>query len=69
MRQDVTKNLLGGPPPPLATKKVTAPDATDRWGDLPIQAREVFRNEGSRDVPPEYVDWIDAYYKKLNRLK
>lgn len=43
------------------------PDANDRWGDLPIQVREVFRTEGGADLPPEYRDWIDGYYKKLLR--
>jgi hypothetical protein len=39
--------------------------AVDRWGDLPIQVREVFRTEGGADLPPQYPDWIDGYYKKL----
>jgi hypothetical protein len=39
--------------------------AVDRWGDLPIQVREVFRTEGGADLPPQYRDWIDGYYKKL----
>ncbi|MCY2960606.1 MAG: hypothetical protein NTY35_10615 [Planctomycetota bacterium] len=42
-------------------------DARDRWGDLPMHAREVFRNEGGRDMPPLYREWIDAYYKRLNK--
>lgn len=42
-------------------------DARDRWGDLPFHAREVFRNEGGRDMPPLYREWIDAYYKRLNK--
>lgn len=44
-----------------------AQDGRDRWGDLPFHAREVFRNEGGRDMPPLYREWIDAYYKRLNR--
>jgi hypothetical protein len=23
--------------------------------------------EGGRDLPPRYRDWIDAYYRRLNR--
>ncbi len=42
-------------------------DARDRWGDLPMHAREVFRNEGGRDMPPLYREWIDAYYRRLNQ--
>jgi hypothetical protein len=45
----------------------SAQDGRDRWGDLPFHAREVFRNEGGRDMPPLYREWIDAYYKRLNR--
>jgi len=41
-------------------------DPADRWGELPVHARDVFRTEGSEDMPAEYRDWIDAYYKKLN---
>ncbi len=39
----------------------------DRWGELPIYARDLFRAEGGRDLPPQYRDWIDAYYRRLNR--
>jgi hypothetical protein len=42
-------------------------DARDRWGDLPIQVRDVFRNEAGSDLPPQYRDWIDAYYRRLNQ--
>jgi hypothetical protein len=39
----------------------------DRWGELPIYARDLFRAEGGHDLPPQYRDWIDAYYRRLNR--
>lgn len=39
----------------------------DRWGDLPVHARDVFRTEGGGDMPLQYRDWIDAYYRRLNR--
>ena len=42
-------------------------DAVDRWGDLPLHAREVFRVEGGGDLPAQYRAWIDSYYRKLNR--
>jgi len=38
----------------------------DRWGDLPIHVREIFRAEGGRQMPSQYRDWIDAYYRRLN---
>jgi hypothetical protein len=44
-----------------------ASDGKDRWGDLPVHAREVFRSEGGRDLPPLYRDWIDSYYRRLNK--
>ncbi|MBL8863753.1 MAG: hypothetical protein JNK02_17320 [Planctomycetes bacterium] len=56
---DPARGAQGGP--------AGARDGRDRWGDLPVHAREVFRNEGGRDMPPLYRDWIDAYYRRLNR--
>lgn len=38
-----------------------------RWGDLPVHVRELFRAQGGADLPPHYRDWIDAYYRRLNR--
>lgn len=38
-----------------------------RWGDLPVHVRELFRAQGGTDLPPHYRDWIDAYYRRLNR--
>ena len=29
----------------------------------------MFRNKGSDDLPVQYRDWIDAYYRRLNRVK
>ena len=39
----------------------------DEWGMLPAKVQEIFRNEGAGDVPVQYRDWIDAYYRRLNR--
>ena len=39
----------------------------DRWGDLPPHVRDLFRMEGGGDLPPRYRDWIDAYYRRLDR--
>lgn len=41
--------------------------ADGRWGDLPVHVRELFRAQGGADLPPHYRDWIDAYYRRLNR--
>ena len=29
--------------------------------------RDTFRAEGRGDMPARYRDWIDSYYRKLNR--
>ncbi|MDZ4773232.1 MAG: hypothetical protein SGI72_08880 [Planctomycetota bacterium] len=62
------KNQAGGPPPVGGKDSPSTPNAArDRWGDLPVHARDVFRNEGGRDMPVEYRDWIDEYYRRLNK--
>jgi hypothetical protein len=62
------KNQRGGPPNPMDKDQPANPsDQRDRWGDLPVHARDVFRNEGGRDMPVQYREWIDAYYKRLNK--
>jgi hypothetical protein len=56
-----------GKPPALATQKVTVGgNAADRWGDLPVNVRDVFRAQGGSDLPVRYREWIDAYFKRLN---
>ncbi len=62
------KNELSGDPSKRATGAGANTDgARDRWGDLPEHAREVFRMQGGGDLPPRYREWIDAYYKRLNK--
>ena len=41
------------------------PGDQEPWGMLPAKVQEIFRNEGSEDVPVQYRDWIDAYYRRL----
>lgn len=65
-KEDPTQRQ-GGAPPKSATERTAAGNDRDRWGDLPIQVRDVFRSEGGGDLPPQYRDWIDAYYKRLNQ--
>ena len=52
-------NHAGGPANPRA-------DDAERWGELPQRLREVFRNQGGDELPVQYRDWIDAYYRRLN---
>ncbi len=60
-------NVAAQPPPGSATARANAPDANDRWGDLPVYARDVFRAQGGAAFPPHYRDWIDTYHRRLNR--
>ncbi|MCC7011508.1 MAG: hypothetical protein IT454_03005 [Planctomycetes bacterium] len=61
------KNTPGGPPPKQSSSVVDAEKANQQWGDLPPTVRDLFRTEGGGDLPPQYRDWIDAYYRRLNR--
>ena len=62
------ENFGGQEPPPLATDAPASTlDSGDRWGSLPRHAQDVFRSEGGLELPAEYRDWIDAYYRRLNR--
>lgn len=64
------QNRPDGSPSGGASGAPNAPsDGKDRWGDLPVHARDVFRNEGGRDMPVQYRDWIDAYYRRLNQKR
>jgi hypothetical protein len=60
------RNRPGEPPPDGATGSVPPGGGNDRWGDLPVHVRELFRAQGGDDLPPRYRDWIDAYYRRLN---
>ncbi len=62
-------NKSGATPPSAKIALAPKVDSNEHWGDLPIQVREVFRTEGGADLPPQYRDWIDGYYKKLLLLK
>lgn len=61
------RNEKGGPPPALETGRASQDRSNERWGDLPETVRDLFRTEGGGELPPEYRDWIDAYYRRLNR--
>jgi len=61
-------NRVAQDPPAARTERVGAPDSADSWGTLPIHVREIFRAEGADDLPPQYRDWIDGYYRRLQRI-
>lgn len=44
-------------------------DDSERWGNLPERVRESLRIHGSEDLPVQYRDWIDAYYRRLNKKR
>jgi len=45
------------------------PEGDAAWGSLPPRAREVFTVKGGGDMPAQYRDWIDAYYKRLSKTE
>jgi hypothetical protein len=44
-------------------------DDSEAWGFLPQRFQETFRNQGREDLPVQYRDWIDAYYRRLNETR
>jgi len=64
---DDPRNRESAPPDSGETGSINTTDGADRWGDLPIHVRDLFRTEGGGDMPPQYRDWIDAYYRRLNQ--
>jgi hypothetical protein len=62
------KNTPGGAPPAQPTEGPSKADnGKDRWGDLPVKVRDIFRAEGGGDMPVQYREWIDSYYRRLNK--
>lgn len=65
---DDPRNSPGAKPPAHATEGPNRNgDGPERWGELPVHARDVFRIEGGGDMPVQYRDWIDSYYRRLNK--
>jgi hypothetical protein len=64
---DPSANNPSGPPPGSETSRVDPSRGNERWGDLPVHVRDLFRTEGGGAMPPQYRDWIDSYYRRLNR--
>jgi hypothetical protein len=69
-KDDPGRNRTDGSEPTHSTQ---APGSlgsdSERWGDLPVRLQDVFRNQGSQDLPLQYRDWIDAYYRRLNEVR
>ncbi len=60
------KNNPANPPGASATDTPhPGASAVDKWGDLPVHVRDVFRAQGGGDMPAQYRDWIDAYYRRM----
>jgi hypothetical protein len=60
------RNSPANPPPGSSTEAPQAgATAADKWGDLPVHVRDVFRAQGGGDMPAQYRDWIDAYYRRM----
>jgi len=60
------------PSPPRADEPgaaVTPGNDADRWGMLPERVRSVFQNQITDDLPLQYRDWIDSYYRRLNGVR
>jgi hypothetical protein len=64
-----SKNSPGAPPSGQPTDAASKADGKDRWGDLPVKVRDVFRTEGGSDMPVQYREWIDSYYRRLNKKR
>lgn len=41
-------------------------DDAERWGMLPDRVQQVFQNQLTDELPFQYRDWIDSYYRRLN---
>ena len=57
----------GAAQPATPATPITPGDDGQRWGELPPRVREVFRSQGGGDLPTQYRDWIDSYYRRLNK--
>jgi hypothetical protein len=62
-------NRPGTPRVDEAGQPVPPGGDAERWGFLPERFRETFRNQGADDLPVQYRDWIDSYYRRLNQQR
>ena len=63
------QNQAGNPDRQEQGSGGTPSNDADRWGELPVRYREVFRNQGGDDLPVQYRDWIDAYHRRLSKTR
>ncbi|MCG8433189.1 MAG: hypothetical protein MJA83_04070 [Gammaproteobacteria bacterium] len=63
------KNRRGSPREQRGDDATPGSNDADGWGELPIRFRETFRNQGRDDLPVQYRDWIDSYYRRLNETR
>jgi hypothetical protein len=64
--RSAARNSPANPPPGSSTEAPqVGATAADKWGDLPLHVRDVFRAQGGGDMPAQYRDWIDAYYRRM----
>ena len=60
------RNASAGAPPKSGGDEARGRGSdVDKWGDLPVHVRDVFRAQGGGDMPAAYRDWIDAYYRRM----
>lgn len=60
------------PSPPRVDESgqpVAAGNDAERWGTLPERVQRVFQNQITDDLPIQYRDWIDSYYRRLNKVR
>jgi len=67
--RDRGQNMKGDPRNDASGREEPHADDSDRWGELPQRVRDTFRTQGRDELPAQYRDWIDAYYKRLNRIR
>ena len=67
--RDRGQNKKGDPKQDAGGQQEPRTDDADRWGELPQRVRDTFRTQGRDELPAQYRDWIDAYYKRLNRTR
>jgi len=58
-------------PPRIDPSGPAVPPGEDaeRWGSLPERVQRVFQNQITDDLPLQYRDWIDSYYRRLSKVR
>lgn len=63
------ENRPGSDPADRGSGTASTADDANRWGELPVRYREVFRNQGGAELPVQYREWIDAYHRRLSKTR